>query len=159
VTIRGVGNQVVVAPSIHANGTTYEWMRELPPDPKLLPAFDLGLFNHVSKTRKFDLKRSFTESEEGWRSRISQAWLAELEDPEVVFPVSRRHDALLWLAWHLTVCGGNADEVKEALRDLAETRCASEGRFARGKRETRFLNQEMDNLVRDSRRHYETQTQ
>ena len=157
VTIRGVGNQVVVAPSIHANGREYEWLRELPPDPELLPPLHSALFHHISGTSKINLKRRVNENGGDWRARVSEAWLAELEDPEVIFPVSRRHDALLWLAWHLTVCGADPDEVKEALRDLANTRCAGEGRFARGKREARFLNQEMDNLVRDSRRYYEAQ--
>ena len=161
VTIRGVGNQVVVAPSLHANGTTYEWLRELPPDPKLLPAFDLGLFNHVSKTRKFDLKRSLTESEEGWRSRISQAWLSELEDPEVIFPPSRRHDALLWLSWHLTVCGAEREEVADSLYHLAYQRCSPDGRFSAkmGSREGRHLAREISDLVRDSKRRYEAQMQ
>jgi len=160
VTIRGVGNQVVVAPSIHANGTTYEWMRELPPDPELLPHFERDLFFHFSKTGGRNLKRGIAETGGEWRARVSQAWLAELEDPEVIFPPSRRHDALLWLSWHLTVCGAEEDEVRVSLLELSKARCSQEGRFSsRATGEASHLMREINDLVRDSRRHYEAQTQ
>ena len=159
VTIRGVGNQVVVAPSVHANGREYEWLGELPPDPELLPAFDSTLFRHVSGTSRATLKRKVNETGGEWRARVSEAWLAELEDPEVVFPVSRRHDALLWLAWHLTVCGAEEDEVRVSLLELSKARCSQEGRFSsRATGEASHLMREINDLVRDSRKHYEAQT-
>ena len=156
ITVRHVGNQVVVAPSIHRNGRSYEWLSELPDDPLELPEFDLAMFRHVAKNRT-PIQRARDEGEGAWRQRVSQAWLAELEDPEVVFPVSRRHDALLWLSWHLAVCGAKANEIALALHDLATTRCAGEGRFSSraGSPERRQLACEIDACVRSARRHKE----
>ena len=172
VTIRGVGNQVVVAPSVHQNGQPYEWIRELPPDPKLLPDFEATMFRHVplcspalvrdiAATSRIYLQRKVSELGEDWRARVSAAWLAELEDPEVIFPVSRRHDALLWLSWHLTVCGAAREEVTDSLYHLAYRRCSPDGRFSAkmGSPEGRHLAREISDLVRDSKRRYEAQMQ
>lgn len=149
VTIRGVGNQVVVAPSLHASGARYQWLRELPEDPLYLPEVKPEQFRHEHRASGMALRRGSFESSEQWRARVSQAWCAELEDPSVVFPEGRRHDALLWLAWHLTVCGCDPDEVDAACWDLAQHRCAHGGRFdAR----SRALSREIRGLVRDSRK-------
>jgi hypothetical protein len=151
VTIRGVGNQVAVAPSRHRSGHQYEWLRELPADPALLPPLDVGALRHEARvgSQHQMLKRELGEASEVWRQRVSAAWLAELSDPDVRFAAGRRHDALLYLAWHLTTCGATPEEVDGALWDLVAARCAPYPVAER-----RALAREIRDLVRDSARRY-----
>jgi hypothetical protein len=154
VTIRGVGNQIVVAPSRHRTGLEYQWIRELPADPALLPPFDATWFRHRATTRAKPIVRQRDEDETSWRQRVSEEWRADLEDADARFEPGRRHEALLWAGWHALRRGSADTEALEILREIAATRCAREGRFAAapGTAERRALDRELFGIVRSCRR-------
>lgn len=155
VTIRATGNQVVVEPSLHRSGLRYSWTIELPEDPALLPMFDTLMFKHVSKNAG-PVERRRDEAEAAWRARVSAAWLAELEDPDVRFAPGRRHEALLWAAWHRIKRGASDEDALAVVLDLAETRCTPDGRFgaAQGTRDRHALEREARAVVRSCRRRH-----
>ncbi len=158
VTIRHRGNQVVVAPSRHLTGADYRWLRELPGDPSELPAFDSSLFRHVSCGRDVAVLRKQPGEEDGsWRKHVSRAWRDELSDPSVTFSTGRRHEAMLWMGWHLTREGADPAGVVRALLVFARTRCEVGGRFGapQGSPAARDLEREAASIARTCRAHYE----
>jgi hypothetical protein len=132
ITVRHAGNQIVVEPSVHHTGFRYTWEVELPEDPELVPYFDPTLFRSEHRTGGTTtvLKREASEDEVAWRERVSAAWLEELLDPELVFEAGRRHEARLWLVWHLVVCGLEDEAIEDVLLKFNHHRCSHEGRVA-----------------------------
>jgi len=158
ITIRGVGNMIVVAPSIHRSGSEYEWSQELPTDPLDLPYFESLMFTHeAGEGRQNHIARRFSEDEVEWRTRYSDHWLKLLLDVDQIFAEGHRHEALVYLGWHLATTGMDVESIDDCLNAFAEKRCAGSGRFAYGA-SMRVLHRETGDIARDSVRTYAYRT-
>jgi hypothetical protein len=148
ITLRHVGNQVVVAPSRRAGGEQYEWIRELPRDPMLLPHFDVRWLRHESPRRT--VRRKQGESDAAHAARIRDDWWRRLFESEEVFTDGERHEALLMLRWFLRKQRRPRALIQARLEEFAATRCQRTGRFSpmASAHEARGLQREIDDLVR-----------
>jgi hypothetical protein len=107
---------------------------------------------HAAKDGVDILMREADEDEIAWRERVSAAWLEELLEPEIIFGPGRRHEARLWMVWHLVTCGLEDEAIYETMHRFDHHRCSHLGRS--GDR-SRVLDRELATSIRGARRRLE----
>jgi len=107
VDVRSAGTQLVVAPSMHASGTAYRWVRPLPPTRAKLPAVPKAI---LEKLRHSKASTTTPKAKEG-------------ADPGALIPEGMRNDVLYRNGCSMRGRGAAQEEITVALRAANTGRC------------------------------------